>query len=80
MKRKEKHDLKVSEGSVSEGEGMKKRQPNKKEFLNKTSDEQSGSQMKFKHLRRLGYKRGVLQSNKFTATGKKEKENQIQQG
>ena len=65
---KEKHDSKVSEG-----EGMRKRQPNKKEFLNKTSDEQSGSQMKFKHLRRLGYERGVLQTNKFTATGKKDK-------
>ena len=41
MKRKEMHHLKASEG-----EEIKMRQPNKKESLNKTSDEQRGSQMK----------------------------------
>ena len=43
MKRKEMHHLKVSEG-----ERIKMRQPNKKESLNKTSDEERGSQIKIK--------------------------------
>ena len=92
MKRKEKHDSKSSEG-----EGMMRGQPNKKESLNSTSNEQRGSQMKIKLLGRLGFERefhkvtnlqqlgkrtSKTKSNKdeHSATGKTDKQNQIQQG
>ena len=55
MFRKKKHYSKVSKV-----EGKKMRQPNKTEFLNKTSDEQRGSQVKIKLFGRLGFKRGLL--------------------
>ena len=66
MKRKEKHDSKVSEG-----EGMKKGQPNKKESLNSTSTEQRGSQMKIKLLGRLGFEREFHKVTNLQQLGKR---------
>ena len=90
MKRKEKHDSKVSKG-----EGMKMRQPNKKEFLNKMNKQDhkwrlnfledwgfKGEFLKVINFQQLGKQKNKTKSLKdeLTATGKTDKPNQIQQG